>query len=59
MIFTSGQIAMDPHTGELELRYTTHLLVEDLPPQEKQLVISTEGIVALGAQLAAAYLASQ
>ena len=40
-------------------RYTTHLLVEDLPPQEKQLVISTEGIVALGAQLAAAYLASQ
>jgi hypothetical protein len=40
-------------------RYTTHLLAEDLPPQEKQLVISTEGIVALGAQLAAAYLASQ
>ena len=40
-------------------RYTFHVPTEGLPPQEKQLVISTEGIVALGAWLAEAYLAKQ
>ncbi len=40
-------------------RYTFHVPTGELPPQEKQLVISTEGIVALGAWLAEAYLANQ
>ncbi len=38
---------------------TFHIAVDDLPPQAKQLVISTEGIVALGARLAEEFLASR
>lgn len=40
-------------------KYTVHIPISDLPPQAKPLVISTEGIVALGGWLAEAYLASQ
>lgn len=40
-------------------KYTVHVPISELPPQAKPLVISTEGIVALGGWLAEAYLASQ
>ena len=36
--------------------HSVHVPVFDLPPQEKQLVIDTRGIVALGEELARAYL---
>ncbi len=48
-------------TSELEQlaiadEHLFHLKVFDLPPQEKQLVIDTAGIIALGRRLAQAYL---
>lgn len=36
--------------------HLVHLRISDLPPQEKQLVINTDGIIALGDQLAEAYV---
>ena len=39
--------------------HALHLVADDLPPQEKQLVISTAGVVALGTRLAEAYLAAR
>ena len=39
--------------------HTLHLVVDDLPPQEKQLVISTAGVVALGARMAGRYLSDR
>ena len=40
--------ALDPHLF--------HIKAFDLPPQEKKLVLDTEGIVALGEQLAKSWL---
>ena len=39
--------------------HTLHLVVDDLPPQEKQLVISTAGVVSLGARMAGRYLSDR
>ena len=51
-------------TAELEQAFANdahliHIKAFDLPPQEKQLVIDTRGVVWLGQRLAQAYLATQ